>query len=105
TAGCGGAFRFGQLASGSSIAVSDGYFFSNQSRATVTCGGGAIAIADAPAVTITQTTFSNNPAYLHGGGVFANLYADTDVLVVSQSEFSYNYADNENNSTGDGGGI
>ena len=81
-------------------------FISNQDNGqNIDNGGGAILIEDMDTTfAITNTTFSGNKSTLNGGAISAQGLT-TVTLTLNNVTIADNTADNDNNGSGDGGGI
>lgn len=83
---------------GSLACTITGSLFTDNSTVT---NGGAIAFFNGGTKTVTNTTISNNRANQNGGGI----RAQSGAINLSFVTIAGNTADNDNNTTGDGGGI
>lgn len=101
--GTGGGIRLGAIGSSSTVTITNTNFTSNASGAGTLFGGGALAVENGKAVTITGGTFVTNTANSNGGAIYFDGLANTDLMSLSGVELRNNTADADANGSGDGG--
>ena len=69
----------------------------NGNNALAGSGGG---IANAGLLTVTNSTLANNTSVIHGGGI-----SNSATVRLFNATLAFNTADNDNNGSGDGGGL
>jgi hypothetical protein len=90
----------GIFSDSSNATITDSTISGNTASSTSGDGGGGVIAADA--MTITNSTISSNVTNAKGGGVLNN---SPGLLVVRHSTITGNWADADNSSGGEGGGI